>query len=121
VGDRRESGLILVLTSVAAVASTGLAVAINAATDVGDRWPGGLELIRAHPFRWSAGLTAVVVAVGAALWLGQRSADRRSAELLPATSCAWFSYGTDVAVGGAAGLYLFAFHPDCPKPAESDA
>ncbi|GAB4050225.1 FxSxx-COOH system tetratricopeptide repeat protein [Catellatospora paridis] len=49
----------LLLALWSAPVATLAAVAVNAATDVESGWPGPLGWVQAHPWRWTAGLTAV--------------------------------------------------------------
>ncbi|MEV6303219.1 NB-ARC domain-containing protein [Actinoplanes sp. NPDC051861] len=65
---RRTAWLIPILLVITVVATNLGAIAINAATDVESPWPLGLDVIRTHPFRWSAGLTLLAVLLGAITW-----------------------------------------------------
>jgi WD40 repeat protein len=75
---------IAVLTVLTVLVANVTAVAVNAATNVPGGWPGGLEAVRAHPFRWSAGLTVAAVLVGVGLWWVSERSARRSEALVPA-------------------------------------
>ena len=66
---------------VAAVASTVLAVAVNAATSGTADWYRG---VKRHPPWWTAGATAAVACAGLLLWAAQEWHDRALKELIPA-------------------------------------
>jgi hypothetical protein len=83
-GGRRSGRWAAVVWAAVGVLIANLtAVAINSATSVQSRWPAGLELVRAHPFRFSALITvlALVFATIQTLRLDNRGNNRE--DLLP--------------------------------------
>ncbi|MEV0192232.1 NB-ARC domain-containing protein [Kitasatospora purpeofusca] len=60
---RARAGVLGLFGVVAVADATLLALAVNAATE-GEKWPGVLDLLRAHPWWATAALTSVAVAVG---------------------------------------------------------
>ncbi|WP_410675350.1 NB-ARC domain-containing protein [Amycolatopsis sp. cmx-4-68] len=71
----------ILAASVAAIATTVAAIAVNLATSSPGAWS---AWIQEHPLRWTVGATVGVAASGLLAWWSQRLLDRKDAELVPA-------------------------------------
>jgi hypothetical protein len=73
--------MVVLAITLAAVAATVVAVAVNVATGGTSSW---LPTVEAHPVWWVVGSTGFVAVAGSGVWVSQRRWDRHLAELVPA-------------------------------------
>ena len=92
---KRRKAAQLALVIVVAVLTNLAAVAINALTSVQASWPGPLDAIRVHPFRWAVMLTVATTVAGATIWWWQAPSTVESGnEASPRASAASSPVGT---------------------------